>query len=132
LAKILFSGLGIFCILLLFSGCLDFETPVEYVVEGEWEAETATGYQNIWISFEEVENWSNTGEIHFSGIDEKFDLSDWKWEPLTEELTGSFMFSTNNSSRTWEFSGEFQNMDELYIRFYSSSGLMVDGFFHRQ
>jgi len=131
LHKILFI-LGMAGLLFLFSGCLDFDTPTDYVVEGEWEAETETSYRTIWISFEEVEGWSNTGEIHFPEAEREYSLSKWEWDSLNEELTGRFVYKTENLSQTWEFTGEFQNRDELYMRFYSSSGLMVNGIFHRQ
>ncbi len=130
--KLLITGLAISCLALLLAGCLDFETPPTYNVEGEWQAETFTGYQTIWINFEEVEGWDNTGEIHFGGPDLEFQLLYWEWDSLNQELTGQFLYKPNGSPQTWRLEGEFQDLDELYIRFYSTPGLMVDGIFHRQ
>jgi|GEM_PF-2469444 len=130
--KLLITGLAISCLALLLAGCLDFETPPTYNVEGEWKTETFIISETVWIKFEEVEDWDNTGEIHFVDKDLEFQLSYWEWDSLNQELTGQFLYETNGYSQTWRLEGEFQDLDELYIRFYSTPGSMVDAVFHRQ
>ncbi len=130
--KLLITGLAISCLALLLTGCLDFETPPTYNVEGEWQAKNYSGNKTIWIKFEEVEGWRNTGEIHFVEEGREFLLSYWKWDSLNQELTGQFHYDTNGSSPTWRFEGEFRDLDELYIRFYSTPGVMLNAIFYRQ